>query len=122
MRALCPELDYTSPRLLFNNSIKVEGNVDIKFVINETSVEKEIHVGFLSSHFYDHSIGRMLYETLYYLQNEEADVGIKEKKSKIVLTVFFIDALLPRWEDVNSRCSLFLYFLYSLFFNPFIYF
>ncbi len=66
--ALCPELNYISNHLLEKN------NNDI------------INIGFISSHFYDHSIGRILFETIYFIQKEAL-----ENRQKFRLTVYLLE-------------------------------
>jgi len=74
---LCPELSsFFAPHLLF--------------VPREAQAKRAARVGFLSSHFYDHSIGRILYEMVYFLHEKE--------QQDVEVFVFFLDASLPRHE------------------------
>lgn len=66
---LCPELNYVAPRLVRStaNQSKIEPLAG--------SVEK-IKVGFVSSHLHQHSIGKILHESICSLESDEVEVTV----------------------------------------------
>lgn len=91
---LCPSLNYISPRL---------ASVDPSSV----SMSKSLRIGFISAHFYDHSIGRMLAE-MFLLMNDIS--SLFEPVNGGVLSfdykVFFIDQTLTydgHWREPTSK-------------------
>jgi len=84
---LCPQLNYISPRLLQSNQVS----------------STHLRVGFISSHFYDHSIGRILSEYLFTLSEisiltDDLFPSIKEFE----IFVFFVDETL-QYNENNWR-------------------
>jgi hypothetical protein len=64
---------------------------------------RTLRIGFISSHFYDHSIGRILSELFLFLNNiarySDSDMGLE---ISLELRVFFIDQTL-QYEDGDWR-------------------
>lgn len=76
--SLCPDLQYIAPRLAWPPR-------------TNTPTEDVLRVGFISLNFYDHSIGKILLETLYSLH---ASSSSPNSAVRLQVTVFFVDAQL----------------------------
>ena len=59
---------------------------------------KPIRVGFVSTNFYDHSIGRMLVELLVIMHEKGG-----QRDRPVVVTVFFVDSSLGRGEEEETE-------------------
>eukprot|EP01041_Mallomonas_annulata_P002642 gene2642-5184_t len=72
--ALCPDLNYISPHLLPQQSQEQEESKECKQRLHPIgSIERPLKIAFVSSHFYDHSIGRTLAETIVFLNQKQYD-------------------------------------------------
>lgn len=64
---LSPDLNYLAGHLNSVLDRKVEHLQPPKKLLNNPAAHGKIRVGFLSSKFFDHSIGRIMFETIFYL-------------------------------------------------------
>lgn len=96
---LCPDLIYFAPHLLPGGKITSSAATEpgaARGDKSEQSLEvKTIKVGFASTHFHDHSIGRILFESIYSLfkyQRDEAYYELNGVAYLIEIFVFEIDS------------------------------
>jgi hypothetical protein len=86
---LCPSLNYISPRLTHFSSSSPAG-----------TSPRTLRIGFISSHFYDHSIGRIFSELFLILNTIEILVEpVREEEIYLDFKVFFIDQSLEYGDD-----------------------
>ena len=98
LRRLCPSLSTISTHII---DIKSTINNDIEKEINTPEItemsamikkrKEKAKIGFLSSYLFDHSIGKMLVETIYYFKSEQyQQVIYNNVELEIELFVYFI--------------------------------
>jgi predicted O-linked N-acetylglucosamine transferase (SPINDLY family) len=82
--SLCPDLLFLSPRIRSSHLIAQT---------QQTRDQPILRIGLISTNFYDHSIGRMLVETIIYLNQMQnlgcPDLGLTVNQLQVY--VFFID-------------------------------
>jgi predicted O-linked N-acetylglucosamine transferase (SPINDLY family) len=61
---LCPELSYVAPRLL------------AKVAADKKNTSDKIRIGFVSSHLHQHSIGKILHETICNMLSDDLEVTV----------------------------------------------
>jgi hypothetical protein len=89
--AICPELQYTAPRL--QSLLSTGSFVESVQRRTEKSATKVLRVGFVSTFFVDHSIGRILVELLIYLNYQR--VLRSDTEYALEVYVYTIDRRLP---------------------------
>ena len=118
---MCPELHYTSPHLLAElqrEQIEAEaissytdstsGNSKCNNSNRHTNIEmKRFRIGFLSTNFFDHSIGRILVELFIHLQHQI----IMQDNQKYALDVYVygIDRRIPSDTTLNITNTAIIY-------------
>jgi hypothetical protein len=100
---LVPELLYlnpNSPPFYESSNLTEDQNI---LPIPSYTKSRDLRIGFISSHFFDHSIGRILIE-LIVLLNEHPGMSTSSSAASLVnplITVYFIDNLYNQ-EIANS--------------------
>eukprot|EP01038_Epipyxis_sp_PR26KG_P008930 gene8930-12043_t len=100
--AWCPDLHYIWPNLpseINNNS----NNNNNNYNNNNKLLKNVIKIGFVSSHFHNHSIGRMLVELMVYLKEFE---WFKSKNEKIIFEIIIYQIDRRFHGDVNHANQL----------------
>ena len=68
-RALCPDFSYTARRL--------DRKRMLDFTQKSLDNKKSLKLSFVSSHFYHHSIGRMLIELIHYMKLDQQTINVE---------------------------------------------
>lgn len=102
--ALCPDFSYTSPRLLRPPAASTVFNAAEQdgLVVEKKNSDVGFRVAFVSSHFYHHSIGRMLIEVMHFMQSDATKGG----SDSIELFAFFMTGLAPEDELTDAFVEL----------------
>lgn len=83
LKTLCPELHYINPSL----------SNHLNLVTSDQSSPRSLRIGFVSNHFFDHSIGRILLELMVVLKEQIAWQTEDSLQIKPEIFVYFIDNL-----------------------------
>ncbi len=84
LKTLCPELHYINPSL----------SNHLNLVTSDQSSQRPLKIGFVSNHFFDHSIGRILLELMVVMKEQIAwQTGKEYLQIKPEIFVYFIDNL-----------------------------
>jgi hypothetical protein len=95
--AICPELFYLSTHLRKDVNV-IDNNMN-----NMNNNNKFIKIGILSSHFNDHSVGKMMVELIYFIHH--AYINYKNEDIKFELFIYYLDQSLPysiTIEEINN--------------------
>lgn len=90
--AICPELFYLSSHLR-KNDVSIDNNNNHKI----------IKIGILSSHFNNHSVGKMMVELIHFIHF--AHINYKNEDIKFELFIYYLDKTIPfsiTIEEINN--------------------
>ena len=103
---LCPDLLYTAPNLLTSRIIDISNTNQIRHNPDDPTAGPYIlKIAFISAHFYDHSIGRILIDM--FLVMKKFQLRLNERFYTIQVMVYYLDrnTLLSRTvvDDVTGE-------------------
>ena len=99
--ALCPDFTFTSSRLQKSLKDKLSAFAELSGGMKAVLKPKKqnFRIAFVSSHFYHHSIGRILIELMYHMRADAASLGY----GHFELFAFFMDNHAMSNEDELTK-------------------
>lgn len=88
--SLCPDLLHTTPGLLTGKSVAAQSSASFPPNLDDpTAGSYVLKIAFISSHFYDHSIGRILIDMFLVMKKFQFRMG--EHYHSIQVMVYYLD-------------------------------